>query len=304
MKNKVLITGVAGFIGSNLLDYIINNTDYNIVGYDNLETGSINNIQHNLNNDRFNFVNKSILEILSLKEFKYIFHLAALPRIQPSYDQISYHINNNLLLGIHLIEIMIKENHFPKLINSSSSSIYGNPNELPTTEKCIPNCLNPYSFQKYEFEKYLEILSSKYPLNYVNLRYFNPYGDRSYNPLNKFNAYSSVIGIFLNQKKRSQTLTIVGDGTQKRDFIHVSDICKANYIAAASNKSNKLSFNLGSGNPISIIEVAKMISEDITFLPPRIGEAYITHASIELAYEILGWKPEYQLSQYLLSQNL
>jgi len=175
MNNKILITGVAGFIGSNLLDYLISNTDYNIVGYDNLETGSINNIQHNLENNRFNFVNKSVLSILSLKEFKFIFHLAALPRIQPSYDQISHHINNNLLLGIKLIEIMIKEDHYPKLINSSSSSIYGNPDEIPTTEKCIPNCLNPYSFQKYEFEKYLEILSFKYPLNYVNLRYFNPY---------------------------------------------------------------------------------------------------------------------------------
>jgi UDP-glucose 4-epimerase len=303
MKNKILITGVAGFIGSNLLDYLIKNTDYNIVGYDNLETGCINNIQHNLDNERFNFVNKSVLSIFTLKEFKYIFHLAALPRIQPSYDQISHHINNNLLLGINLVEIMIKEDHYPKLINSSSSSIYGNPDEVPTTEKCKPNCLNPYSFQKYEFEKYLEILSIKYPLNYVNLRYFNPYGERSFNPLNKFNAYSSVIGIFLNQKKRGQSLTIVGDGNQKRDFIHVSDICKANYMAAINNKSNKLSFNLGSGNPISIIEVAKMISEDIKFLPPRIGEADITHASIELAYEIFEWKPEYQLSQYLLSQN-
>ena len=303
MKNKILITGVAGFIGSNLLDYLIKNTDYNIVGYDNLETGCINNIQHNLDNERFNFVNKSVLSIFTLKEFKYIFHLAALPRIQPSYDQISHHINNNLLLGINLVEIMIKEDHYPKLINSSSSSIYVNPDEVPTTEKWIPKCLNPYSFQKFEFEKYLEILSIKYPLNYVNLRYFNPYGERSFNPLNKFNAYSSVIGIFLNQKKRGQSLTIVGDGNQKRDFIHVSDICKANYMAAINNKSNKLSFNLGSGNPISIIEVAKMISEDIKFLPPRIGEADITHASIELAYEIFEWKPEYQLSQYLLSQN-
>jgi UDP-glucose 4-epimerase len=141
-------------------------------------------------------------------------------------------------------------------------------------------------------------------LNYVNLRYFNPYGDRSFNPNNKFNAYSSVIGIFLNQKENNLPLTIIGDGSQKRDFIHVIDICRANYLSSISEKTNRLSFNLGSGNPISIIEIAKMISNNIIYLPPRLGEADITHASIKHAKEIFGWEPEFSLDNYLKTKKL
>lgn len=297
--NKVLITGVAGFIGSNLLDYLIEKTNWSITGIDNYSTGRERNIEHHLKNDRFNFIYDSIANLNSLKEFDVVFHLAALPRIQPSFELVTMHINENLTNSMHLIEIMIKENNFPKFVFSSSSAIYGTPSIIPTPETEKVDCLSPYAFQKYEVEKYLELLSSRYPLNYVCLRYFNPYGPRSFNPENKFNAYSSVVGIFLYRFQNNMPLLITGDGKQKRDFIHVYDLAKANYLSAINEKKLNTAFNIGNGSTYSIEEVARMISESYEFIEKREGEAEITFADISKAKKLLGWYPEHQISEYI-----
>ena len=205
MKNKkVLITGVAGFIGSNLLDFLVEETNWNIVGIDNLSTGDFSNIEHHLKNPNFEFKQLKCSELKTIVEFDCIFHLAALPRIQPSYIDIKEHLNANVNESIHIVELMISESHFPKFIYSSSSAIYGTPEQIPTTEDAKINCLSPYAFQKYEVEMYLELLSKRYNrLDYACLRYFNPYGNRSFNPKNPMNAYYSVIGIFLHNYKYS-----------------------------------------------------------------------------------------------------
>lgn len=243
--NKVLITGVAGFIGSNLLDYLIGKTDWEIDGLDNISTGSITNIQHHIENKRFSFLQQRCSDLKSVLPYKYIFHLAALPRIQPSFEYVNEHIAANLNESVHILELMIKENYFPRLVYSSSSAIYGTPEHIPTDELERIDCLSPYAFQKYEVEKYLELLSTRYPFDYINLRYFNPYGPRSFNPANKFNAYSSVVGIFLNRKKEGLPLLVTGDGSQKRDFVHVADLAKANYLAAIHKEKINTSFNIG-----------------------------------------------------------
>jgi len=299
---KVLITGVAGFIGSNLLDFLIENTDWEIVGIDDLSTGNILNISQHLENKRFKFIKASIFELNSLREYSTIFHLAALPRIQPSYEFITEHIKANLLGSIHLIELMIKENYYPRLVNSSSSAIYGNPIKIPTDEEEPKKSLSPYAFQKEETERYLEILSEKYPIDYVNLRYFNPYGPRSFNPENKFNAYSSVVGIFLYRYKNKLPLQITGDGKQKRDFINVKDVARINYLAAIYPEKLNTSFNVGTGESISILELAKMISDNYEFIPKRPGEADITCADISKAKKILGWEPIYNLKDYIKNE--
>jgi len=300
MTTKVLITGVAGFIGSNLLDYLIANTNWCIDGIDNLSTGTLNNIETHLSNNRFSFFKQNCSDVSSVLPYNYIFHLAALPRIQPSFVFVKDHINANVLESLHLLELMVKENYFPRFIYSSSSAIYGTPQLIPTPETESIKCLSPYAFQKYEVEKYLELLSEKYPFDYVNLRYFNPYGPRSFNPENKFNAYSSVVGIFLYRMQMNLPLQITGDGSQQRDFIHVMDLAKANYLAAVHSGKINDSFNIGYGATISILELAKMVSDKIEFIPSRDGEAKITFADISKAKALLQWQPKYILPDYLI----
>ena len=300
-EKKVLITGVAGFIGSNLLDFLIENTKWNIFGIDNLSTGNEKNISAQRNNSRFTFIQQNCTDLKTIKEYDIIFHLAALPRIQPSFELVTEHINANVTSGAHIIELMIKENHFPKFIYSSSSAIYGTPEIIPTPETEKIDCLSPYAFQKYELEKYLELLSTRCPIDYVNLRYFNPYGPRSFNPENKFNAYSSVVGIFLYKKQNGQKLLVTGNGSQKRDFIHVSDLARANYMAAIHPQRINTSFNIGYGSTLSILELAKMISKNFEFIEKREGEAEITFADISKAKKVLDWNPIHKLGEYIKS---
>ncbi len=297
--NNVLITGVAGFIGSNLLDYLLEKTTWNITGIDNYSTGTENNIKQYFNNKRFKFVKDSVNSIRSLKEFDVVFHLAALPRIQPSFEFVTEHISENLTNSMYLIELMVKENYFPKFVFSSSSAIYGTPAIIPTPENEKIDCLSPYAFQKYEVEKYLELLSTRYPLDYVCLRYFNPYGPRSFNPENKFNAYSSVVGIFLYRYQNKMPLLVTGDGSQQRDFIHVSDLASANYLAAINPNKLNTAFNIGNGSTISVLDLAKMISPQYEFIAKREGESEITFADVKKAKQLLNWEPTAVLDQYL-----
>jgi UDP-glucose 4-epimerase len=296
---QVLITGVAGFIGSNLLDFIIDQTDWRVHGIDNLSTGNKDNIAAQLDHDRFTFIEMRVSELKSVKQYEVVFHLAALPRIQPSFEAIIEHVDANLNEALSLIELMVAEDHFPRLVYSGSSSIYGNPELVPTPESESIKCMNPYAFQKYEVEKYLELLSDRYPLNYITLRYFNPYGPRSFNPLNSFNAYSSVIGIFLNRRSQDNPLYVTGDGSQRRDFIHVRDVAAANVAAAQASEFSNTAYNIGQGDTMSVLELAQQISTNIEFIEMRKGEADITHADNTKAKDELKWQPAMNLSAYL-----
>jgi UDP-glucose 4-epimerase len=295
----VLITGVAGFIGSNLLDYLMANTTWHITGIDNLSTGNRENITSHIGHSRFEFVEDTLFNLTTLKPYDVVFHLAALPRIQPSFELVTMHIHENLLAPIYLIELMIADGRFPRLVNSSSSAVYGTPELIPTPETAAISCLSPYAFQKYETEKYFELLETRYPLDYVNLRYFNPYGPRSFNPENKFNAYSSVVGIFLYRHKEGRGLEVTGDGTQQRDFVHVNDLARANYLAAVHPEKLNTAFNIGHSGTLSILELAQMISDKVSFIPAREGEARITFADVSKAKAVLGWEPQNSLKNYI-----
>ncbi len=297
--DKVLITGVAGFIGSHILDSILDETDWEVDSYDDLSTGNEANIAHRLQEERFSFYREAMSKIPSLKSYDAIFHLAALPRIQPSFQYIREHVEANLLEGVGLLEKMIEEEHFPRLIYSGSSAIYGDPEKVPTPETESIDPMNPYAFQKYELEKYLEFVSVRYPIDYVTLRYFNPFGPRSFNEKNPFNAYTSVVGIFLNRYEAGETLQITGDGTQKRDFVHVKDVARANLIAAQHPEKLNDAYNIGKGDTLSINDLAAMISDRAEYIPPRDGEASITHASIDKAKKVLGWEPIHELEDYI-----
>lgn len=298
MADRALITGVAGFIGSNLLDYLLEKTGWQIDGVDNLSTGSQANIAH-VTDPRFRFIKEDLTSITSLKPYRYVFHLAALPRIQPSFELVVEHITHNVSRAAYLLELMIRENHYPRFVYSGSSAIYGTPQIIPTPETERVDCLSPYAFQKYEVERYLELLATRYPIDYVTLRYFNPYGPRSFNPANTFNAYSSVVGIFLNRKKSGQPLLVTGDGQQKRDFIHVSDLAKANYLAAIHPEKINTAFNIGFGDTLSVLDLARKISEKYEFIAKREGEADITFADTTKARTILKWSPDMHIDDYL-----
>ena len=299
---KVLVTGVAGFIGSNLLDYLLAETDWHITGIDNLSTGNIENIQNHLNHPRFSFVQQNLIELKSVKPYEVIFHLAALPRIQPSFERITEHVYANVALATHLLDCMIAESHYPRLVYSGSSAIYGTPSIIPTPESEKIDCLSPYAFQKYEVERYLELIATRYPINYVTLRYFNPYGPRSFNPRNPDNAYSSVVGIFLNKVKNGQPMLITGDGNQKRDFVHVRDLAHANYCAAVHPAILNRAFNIGQGDTLSVLELAKKIGQHYEYIPKREGEADITFADNRDAVNTLGWKPSGSLDNFIKSE--
>ena len=296
---KVLITGVAGFIGSNLLDYLMEHTAWRITGIDNLSTGTLKNIEDHLRSERFEFLEDTLFNLTTLKPYDVVFHLAALPRIQPSFERITEHIRENLLAPVHLLELMVADGKYPRFVNSSSSAIYGTPEVMPTPESAAVNCLSPYAFQKYETGRYFALIETRYRLDYVHLRYFNPYGPPSFNPENKFNAYSSVVGIFLYAHSRGEVLQVTGDGTQQRDFVHVRDLARANYLAAIHPGKLNTAFNIGHSGTLSVKELAEMISDRIEFIPAREGEARITFADVTKAREMLSWEPEGDLKSYI-----
>lgn len=152
-------------------------------------------------------------------------------------------------------------------------------------------------------ERYLELLSTRYPLDYVTLRYFNPYGPRSFNPANRQSAYSSVVGIFLDHWRRRQPLPITGDGRQRRDFVHVQDLARANHLAAVHSAPLNTAFNIGFGSTLSIRDLAAMISPDHAFIAKREGEAEVTFADVSKARRVLGWAPVRRLEDYLREET-
>ncbi len=262
---------------------------------DDLSTGNPANLD-----PRAELVEGSILDTDLLKRHfagaDYVFHLAALPRIQPSFDSPVEHERINVEGTISCLLAARENRQLKKFVLSSSSACYGTPSELPTTELAAISCTNPYALQKYTSEQYGLILGRHFGIPLVSLRYFNAYGQRSFNPKNPFNAYSSVIGVFHRQKKEGKPLTVTGDGKQARDFVHVWDIAQANLLAALSDKEFEV-FNVGSGTSVSINELAGLFGGPITYIPERKGEALITWADISKISAELGWEPRITLSE-------
>lgn len=290
-RNKCIVVGGAGFIGSNLVDLLISEGEQ-VVVIDNLSTGKKENINPAAELVKEDIVNFKNIEPI-FKDADYVFHLAALPRIQPSFEQPVEHEETNVIGAINCL-LACKDKKVKRFIFSASSACYGNPEELPTSEEAKINCLSPYALQKYAAEQHCFILGERYGIPVVSLRYFNVYGPRSFNPKNPFNAYSSVIGIFENQKKEGKPLIITGDGEQSRDFVHVHDVARANLLAAKSERRNRV-YNIGSSKPYTVNQIAKMFGGETRHVPEREGEAKITWANIERAKKELAWEPKEKL---------
>ena len=291
-----LVTGGAGFIGSNLVDYLIEQ-GHEVICVDN-ESAECN--------DKFYWNDKACNIIGDITDYKfiknlftevdYVFHLAAESRLQPAIKNPIEAVYKNCV-GTTTILQCAREAGVKRFVYSSTSSGYGF-NPSPNVETQPDDCLNPYSASKVAAEKFCKMYSDLYGLETVVLRYFNVFGERS----PRRGQYAPVIGIFDRQRLSGEALTIVGDGTQRRDFIYVGDVAKANLIAAEATLDKKYFgqvFNIGSGINYSVQEIADAISDNQTYIPKREGEMETTWSNIEKASEILGWKPEVDVLEWI-----
>ena len=292
-----VVTGGLGFIGSHVAELLVAQGG-RVVVVDNLSTGSEQNRVEGAEY-RIESLDDTPQDLLQAAD--YVFHLAALPRIQPSFTDPVLHEQANVILTIQLLLRLAGSPNLKKLVFSSSSAVYGTPEQTPTTEAAAISPLSPYALEKYSAEQHCLILGEFNRIPVIALRYFNPYGPRSFNTNNPFNAYSSVVGIFANQKTAGQPLTITGDGLQSRDFIHVRDVARANLAAAVSPLTGRV-YNVGAGTTLPILEVAKLFDHPYSFVAERPGEARVTHADISRIQQDLDWAPTLTLEQAMAEQ--
>ena len=292
---KVIITGGAGFIGSHLVDHLVNQ-DVEVIILDNLSTGKKANI-----NPKAQFIECDISKTPIIDLFFHfvgvdiVFHLAAKTSVQESITHPEIYNETNVLGTLKILEAS-RMAEVKRVIFSSSSSVYGNA-AIPTPEAHTLNPISPYALNKLMGEQYCKLYSNIYNLDTVCLRYFNVYGDR----MNLEGAYKLVIPIFTEQILNGEPMTINGDGEQKRDFVHVDDVVQANISAATSdNKFKGEIINIGSGDNRSVNQIADMLGKERVHLDPVI-EPKATLANNKKARDILNFSPSKNIEDWIPS---
>ena len=288
---KCLVTGGAGFIGSNLVDTLIKE-GHEVLVIDNLSTGKIEHV-----NPQAKFFELDLRELEKIqpifKGVDFVFHQAALARVNPSIkDPVKY--NDNNVNGTLNTLVAARDAKVKKVVYASSSSIYGDQEVMPLTEDMIANPTSPYGLQKYIGEQYCRVFSNLYQLPTVCLRYFNVYGKR----MALDGAYASVVSIFGQQKQKNEPLTIAGDGTHLRTYTYVEDIVRANILAAKSNIADGRAINTGQSTEYSVNQIAEMFGGPTVNVEPRI-EPVRNLCGNKLAKELLGWQPTMDLPEWL-----
>ncbi len=284
---KAIVTGGAGFIGSHMVELLLDE-GFDVLAIDNMANGQQENIDFFKENPKYKFLCVDLAKEfeLSIFDVDYVFHMAALADIVPSIEEpLKYH-DANVNGTIRLLEACRKYN-IKKLVYSASSSCYGIPNKYPTKEAAEIRPQYPYAFTKYVAEEYIMFWNQLYKIPVVSLRYFNVFGTRARNN----NTYGAVFKVFLSQKLHKIPLTIVGDGTQTRDFTYVTDIARANLMAAKSSVNGEI-INIGTGKTVSVNYLAGLISGPTQNIPKRPGEPDSTHADVSKAKQLLGWEPK------------
>jgi len=293
---KSLVTGGAGFIGSHIVDKLLE-LGHEVIVIDNESAES---------NEEFYWNDKAKNYKYDIRDYEntrplydgvdYVFHLAAEARIQPAILNPIEAVSINCVGTVTVLQCS-REAGVKKVMYSSTSSGYGF-NEPPNDETQPDDCLNPYSVSKVSGEKLCKMYTNLFGLKTVAFRYFNVYGERS--PIR--GQYAPVIGIFLRQRNDKESLTIVGDGEQRRDFTHVSDVVQANILAAIEDVDDKFYgclYNVGNGINYSINEIANSISDAQINIPPRVGEARTTLANNEKLKNVFGWEPKVNLMEWI-----
>jgi len=290
---KFVVTGGAGFIGSHIVDHLIERGD-EVCVIDNFLTGK---------RERLN--PKAVLHEVDIRDFSKlapifqgaygIFHTAAQPRMQYSiqHPKLTNDIN---ITGTLNVLMAARDAGVKRVVYSASSSAYGPRHPMPLQEDMPPEPVIPYAIQKRVGEQYCVMASRFYGVETVSLRYFNVYGPRQ--TIEADGPYATVIGIFLEQRKNGKPMTLVPDGNQRRDFTHVYDVARANLLAMESDKAGKGEIiNIGTGKNFSVIEIAQMIGGPWKFIEPRQGEVRQTLADNRKAKEFLLWEPQVSFEQ-------
>lgn len=299
---KSLVTGGAGFIGSHIVDKLLE-LGHSVIVIDNESSEVHENFYHN---DTHKNVTYYKLDIANYEDTRhlyegvdYVFHCAAESRIQPAIENPLLAVRTNTL-GTATVLQCAREAKVKRVMYSSTSSGYGLANTPPLQESMSDDCLNPYSVSKVSGEKLCKMYTDLFGLETVIFRYFNVYGPRE--PLK--GPYAPVVGLFLRQHAKGEPLTIVGDGEQRRDFTHVDDVVNANILAMQKEvdpweKIFGRVYNVGTGTNHSVLELARMISNVVKFIPPRPAEARITLANTDRIQSTFGWKPTKRIENYV-----
>jgi len=293
---KIVVTGGAGFIGSNLARTLT--IENQVVVVDNLSTGHLKNIQDLIDNRNIFFINGDITDLNLLKHtFKdvdYVFHEAAIPSVPRSIkDPISSNYAN--VNGTLNVLAAAKDNGVKKVVYASSSSAYGDTPTLPKKEDMKPCPLSPYAVSKLTGEYYCQVFTEVYDLSTISLRYFNVYGPRQ-DPLSE---YAAVIPKFIGRVLNEKSPIIYGDGEQTRDFTFIEDVVNMNILAAESKVTGV--FNTAGGRRVSINELAKLVLKiigkdlDLIYYDPQPGDIKHSLADISKAKREIGYKPRFDL---------
>jgi UDP-glucose 4-epimerase len=293
---KYLVTGGAGFIGSNLVDKLIS-LGHDVICIDDESAECHEQFYWNdkAQNYKYDICDYDLIAPL-FEGVDCVFHVASDARIQPAILNPKKSIQSNAVGTANVLELC-RVNKVDRLIYSSTSSAYGKKALLPNQEIQPSDPLTPYSAAKVFGENLAKVYFNLYGLKTISLRYFNVYGDRQ--PLK--GQYAPVIGLFLKQKREARSLTIVADGSQRRDFTHISDVVHANLLASEVTTGFGEVYNIGYGSNYSILEIANMISNDVKFIPSRIGEVQETLASNQKFKDLTGWTPQTSIKDWLIN---
>lgn len=289
---KSLVTGGHGFIGSHIVDLLIEN-GHEVVVIDNHSADCNDFYYENPKAKNYYF---DICDYDSTKNLyesvDYVFHLAADSRLQPTIENPTHAIHNNVY-GTSVVLECSRQAGVKKVVFSSTSSIYGLRNsKLKVDDQ--PDILNPYALSKLQGEQLCQAYEKIYGLKSVSLRYFSVFGERA----PQKGQYALVSSIFLRQRKEGSPLTVTGTGEQQRDFIYVKDIARANLIAATTETIDPV-LNVGTGIGISILELAKNISDRIEFIAARPGESIINIADTDKTKFAIAWMPRTNILDWI-----
>lgn len=289
---KVLVTGGAGFIGSHLVDRLLEN-GYEVIAIDNLAGGNLQNLDNSFDNPRLSVQEVDIVNLEAIqplfKGVKRVYHLAGLADIVPSINEPMKYHRANVDGTVAVLEASRREG-VDKFVYAASSTCYGLPSTFPTTELEQIRPMYPYALTKYLGEQCVMHWNDVYNMPCVSLRLFNVYGPRSRTQ----GSYGAVFGVFLAQKLAGQPMTVVGDGNQTRDFTFVTDVVDC-FLAVSESDIQGEVFNVGSGGTYSINHLVDLIGGDRVHIPKRPGEPDCTFADIGKIKRFLGWEPKIKL---------